>query len=256
MDSYDDPFPLNSVNRVFSKWGATKYGSQSLELAGADIAIDTFPSKSGIDSVLISVTAKKDLPASTILHFGVLEEKISLTSPLIKTGEKDFEYVLKKLLPTAAGTRFGTLLKKGETRKFKFDKIVLDPGKFFSDDIALVAFLQDENTKEVHQSELKSGLKVPAVVTGIEEILPEQVNVYPNPASSEFKVELPSIVQNEVKLHLIDMTGRKYEKGMIPSGGNSATVNVEDLSEGIYILEIGNGNTGIIRKKIMVVMKN
>jgi hypothetical protein len=35
----------------------------------------------------------------------------------------------------------------------------------------------------------------------------------------------------------------------------SAAVNVEHLSEGVYILEIGSSES-IIRKKVMVVMKN
>ena len=258
LDSFDDPIPLNNVSRLFSKWGETVYGSQSLELAGADIKITATLLPSNTYSVSVSVTAKKDLPVSTILHTGFLEAKIISTSPLILTGETEFEYVLKRLLPSAAGTRFGAPLLKDQTKTFGPFEWTADPAKLFpaKDDLAVVAFLQDETTQEVHQSELKKGLTDPVVVTGIEEILPEQVNVYPNPVSGEFKVELPSIVQNEAKIHLIDLTGRRYQKEMIPSGSNSAAVNVEDLAEGIYIIEIGAGSTGIIRKKIMVVMKN
>jgi len=94
------------------------------------------------------------------------------------------------------------------------------------------------------------------LVTGIEHRFADQISIYPNPVSQEFRIELPDLVKNDVSLHLIDQVGRRHERGVISAGSNSATVHVENLAGGIYILEIGSSTTGILRKKIMVVMKN
>lgn len=243
---------------LFTNWAQSKYDSQSLNLAAADIAIaQTLSSTTGAYSVEVSVKANKQLPANTILHVAFLEKDIALSNNL-PTGENEFEYVLKKLLPSASGSRFNAVLNENQTLTFTDLEWTPDTKTLFapSDDLVLVAFLQNEETLEIYQSELIEGISDPPVVTGIGDILPGLVNVYPNPASGEFRVELPAFVQNEAEMYLIDLMGRKHEAGKIKAGSNAASVNVETLSEGIYILEIGSEKTGIVRKKIMVVMKN
>ena len=39
-------------------------------------------------------------------------------------------------------------------------------------------------------------------------------------------------------------------------GTNSTVVNVEQYSDGVYILQIGSEKSGIVRKKVMIVNKN
>jgi len=258
------------IKPEFSEWGFGSFDQQTLKLADADIKIKPIISSEGI-TVNVDVRAINKIPKdSTVLFVAILEESIKndslslIKQGMITTEEKTFEYVLKKMLPSAAGTVITTTdISQNSIKSFGPFTWKPDPTKFYKSnigDLAIVVFLQNvkDKNKKVYQSEIVSNLTDPTinVITGLENVLPEHLNIFPNPASREFRIELPAIVQNEAKLHLIDITGRKYEKGMISSGSNSATVNVQDLSEGIYILEIGTANTGIIRKKVMVVMKN
>ena len=177
---------------------------------------------------------------------------------MIKSNETNFEYVVKKLLPSAAGTKLTTDIVKGTPQTFNFEWAP-DLSKFYAPNtgnLAIVAFLQDELTRKVYQTKLAGNLNDPPVITGIEMLRPEQVNVYPNPANKEFIVELPGIVQNDISLRMVDQVGRMHESGVIASGKNSASVNVEQFAEGIYILVIGSEKTGVVRKKVMVVRKN
>lgn len=63
-------------------------------------------------------------------------------------GEKDFYFLARHMLPDANGTNIS--LEAGESKSFDFD-FAVDPA--FADDLYAVAFIQDDNTKEVLQAE-------------------------------------------------------------------------------------------------------
>jgi hypothetical protein len=243
-------------SRLFSGWAEEQYSQQSLQLAGADITI-TPTLNAGTYSVSVDVTARQLLPASAVLHVAFLEETITTTNG-IATGESTFKYVLKKMLPSAAGTRFNQPLTVNSSRTFGPFTWTPDAAKLFAptNDLVVVAFIQDEGTKEIYQSELVSSLADPPVVTGIKDLLPDQISIYPNPVEKEMKIELPAIVQTDVDILMIDQVGRVQNGGKISSGTHSATVDMESFAEGIYILQLGSDQTGIVRRKIMVVRKN
>ena len=252
---------------VWTQWGPNKFNTQTLELAGAEINIapPVIDAAKGI-SVSISVDAiSSPIPKDkTILFVAVVEQSVAKTAlnaaqqTMVKSNETNFEYVVKKLLPSAAGTKLTTDIVKGTPQTFNFEWAP-DLSKFYAPNtgnLAIVAFLQDELTRKVYQTKMVANLNDPPVITGIEMLLPEQINVYPNPANKEFVVELPGIAQNDISLRMVDQVGRMQESGVISSGKSSASVNVEQFAEGIYILVIGSEKTGVVRKKVMVVRKN
>jgi hypothetical protein len=64
----------------------------------------------------------------------------------------------------------------------------------------------------------------------------EMIHLFPNPFSGKFTLE----TQNNLKIHLSDMTGRtileqNFEKGLY-------TIDLEDFADGLYILRANNGN--------------
>ncbi len=235
-------------------WLDQEFDDRVLEPAGVRIKISTVKQSSGEVKIILNI---ENISGVTIplnganLFTAIVQQSITNPALLGNSGNAEFVYVAKEFLPSASGKKITSDLLPGKTYK---DSIMWN--NLTGD--AIVVFVQniDGNNKNVFQSQINVSPDLPNLVTAIENIVPEQINIYPNPASREFRVELPNIVSSDAILYLIDQVGRRHDRGFIPAGNNSASVNVENLSEGIYILEIGTSNTGIIRKKIMVVMKN
>jgi len=244
LDGSNDP---SGKDRAFTSWGYDTYGKRSLQLAQADLDITTTES-GGIVSISIDTKAIFDLPANTVLHVAILEDTVYATSPdlsasekaMIKSSETDFNYILKKMLPSASGTKFGTILSKGSTRSF--GPFTYAPQRLFSDvlnDLNVVAWLQREDgDHEIFQVSYDDNIADPPIITGLEPIPADQVLVYPNPANSELTVQLPGVLSRKAAVNLIDQTGRTTLQSSIPEGSDRKTLNVSDLSTGVYIMTI------------------
>ncbi len=136
---------------------------------------------------------------------------------------KNGQFIVRKLLPDASGKPL-TKLSANESEGFSYVWKSSEP--INPANLSAICFVQDLETKDVLQATIAS---LPVVlVTGIEQLFADQINIYPNPASQEFRIELPDLVKNEVSLHLIDQVGRRHERGVIRAGSNSATVHVEN----------------------------
>ena len=235
-------------------WLPSLYDDRILDPSEIRIKILTNKQPSGEVKININL---ENITGSTVklkdahIFTAIVQQRVTSDSLLGKSGNSEFVFVAQEFLPSATGKKITSDLLVGKTYK---DSVIWNN---LNGD-AIVVFVQniEGNNKNVYQAQIDLNPILPNLVTAIENIIPEEITIYPNPASKEFRVELPAIFSNDVSVHLVDQVGRRHNGGLIPSGTNTATVNVEQLSEGIYILEIGTTNTGIIRKKIMVVMKN
>jgi hypothetical protein len=254
----------DTQDRLFNSWVPNLYKVRTLQLAQADIAITSVTQPDGTISITPKITATvlTGIPANTILHVAILEQDIALSSltaaqqAMVLTGETNFNYVLKKMLPSAAGTPFGTVLPDNQTRAFGPFTWAPDPKKLYpvSGDLAVAVFLQQEDGQhEVYQVELLKNIQEPPVVTGLEPVLAEDVRVYPVPANKEMHVVMPGVLAEHAPLEMIDQTGRTALQSAIPAGESRKTINVSDLAPGVYILQINVGNGNFTRKKVMVV---
>ncbi len=72
----------------------------------------------------------------------------------------------------------------------------------------------------------------------------QDVNVYPNPTTSSLNVELFSKETGEVLIKLCDMSGRMIKQIQVNTfeGMNTIHVDVQDLSNGLYILMLSQNN--------------
>ena len=66
------------------------------------------------------------------------------------------------------------------------------------------------------------------------------IKLYPNPASELVKVDWDSPVAGETMLSFVDAMGREvYQKNVSQTKGlNSTTVSVDNVSKGLYIIQI------------------
>jgi len=168
-DSYysTTSIPIAVVDGNFKKANAgqiktvdidTRYGDNS----AFNLAVEHQFSVNG-DSVFINVDieATDNFAAggnSTFkLRVALVEKEIELASPALN-GERKFYNVMRKMYPNAAGTSLAQSWPIGQMQTITF-KAKLPSYIYDKSEIQVVAFLQDDNSKEVQQaaiSELKS----------------------------------------------------------------------------------------------------
>ncbi|HNP76818.1 MAG TPA: T9SS type A sorting domain-containing protein [Cyclobacteriaceae bacterium] len=267
MDGHGDP---SGNDGLFSSWVPGFYQLRTLQLAQASININAANNLNGSGQpdggikIDIDFTSEvlTGLPPNTTLHVAVLEKAVpsgSLSSSqqaMIKSGETNFEFVLKKMLPTAAGTHYSAVIPyHGTPKKESFvyypeAKRLYAPGG----DLAVAVFLQSETAPyEVYQVEILKTVIDPPVVTGIEPIPADQIIVYPNPANKEFTVQFPGALAAPASMQLIDQVGSASLRTTAAEGSTSKTILTEGLASGLYILQIEIAPGVITHKKVMVV---
>lgn len=84
--------------------------------------------------------------------------------------------------------------------------------------------------------------------TGVDEAFESKVNltVYPNPATDYVKLDLEEAIDN-ANIQLLDLTGRVI-KSMDASKQINLRMDVSDLNEGIYLLNIISGSKNAAKK--------
>jgi hypothetical protein len=121
------------------------------------------------DSVYIqvSVTSDEALSGNLRLRVAVTEAELYFTSATApgNNGELEFFDVMRKMLPNADGTETGDFIA-GETKTYSF---AWQLANFYNlNEVTAVAWLQDDDSKEVWQSERSEpNLEIPAAGTRI-----------------------------------------------------------------------------------------
>jgi hypothetical protein len=229
------------------------YNNQSLKPADATIdTILTSGSPGGPLDIEVRFTANSDLPPGTSLHVVVVEKTITDPAGMGSNGESAFKYVMKKMLPTARGTVFEYGIPLGETRTVNVSWL---PSAYDLSNIAVIAFLQHEETGEVYQARLLDAPQyLPnGVITGIEPALADRVRIYPVPANNELNVALPAPMRHEVVCTLLDAFGREVAREVYPTGERIRSFDTVGLADGVYVLQFDTPGETTSRKKVMVI---
>jgi hypothetical protein len=257
---------VNGKGQLFSTW-TNQFRLESLKLASADIKINAQTTTQGSVQATVIVTAASGLlpKESTVLLIAVVEQKI-LKSALANqqqildlTNDTSFDFVVKKLLPTASGIKLTSDLPQNVTQTFgpfewTPDASRLYPGSTNSKpNLAVVAFLQNGVTKEVYQSAMVLNLNYPAVVTGLGEMLIDDISIYPSPANRQLTISLPNLSTHAIEIQVVDQFGRRVINDVISAGQQSKVIATENLSEGLYIIQLSDSIGKIFRKKVVVV---
>ena len=93
--------------------------------------------------------ASSDINGSCKLYVGVIEREIHYNSAPGSNGERDFYSVMKKLLPTASGTLIGEM-KEDDYFAYTFSWEWANV--YNVDQLDAIAWVQNQNTKEVYQA--------------------------------------------------------------------------------------------------------
>lgn len=102
-------------------------------------------------NVTVSVTATQDFNSSNLrLHTVVIEKNITFDSPPGSNGETSFSHVMKRMLPSQNGTNLPSTWTAGQTETFELSWN--HQNVYNLNQLAVVAFVQNNSTKEVHQA--------------------------------------------------------------------------------------------------------
>ena len=109
-------------------------------------------------TVYVMGRATTDITGTCKLYVGVIEKEIHFNSAPGSNGEKNFYQVMKKLLPNANGTALGEL-KAGDYFTYTFTWELANV--YNNNQLDAIAWVQNTNTKEVHQACKSSQQMVP-----------------------------------------------------------------------------------------------
>ncbi len=186
-------------------------------------------------------------------HIVVVEQTVLKSSYAASPGnnsETEYHYVMRKMLPNPNGTY---LLNRSTNEK---DTVSLSWNLQHIksiDEIRVVSFVQNANSKEVYQA----AHTTPEIVTSVEHISPQEnsFSVYPNPASTH--LTLQSMVNGQCLMFSVyNTTGQlvlqsKIINHALPAGRQESLINVSSLPSGIYYVTLESESARATQKIII-----
>ncbi len=245
IDGANQP-ALNNQADFTMPWASNYLPLRSLVSSPITITISNPAAANNELAVTVSIKALQDITSGKPkLYVGIVEKQLG-----------SLEYVMRKMLPSASGTPLTLPIAKDAIIPF-----TLDPWEVKNvtsvQELAIIAFVQDEETKDVLQSSIFDKNNplpnLPTTITGVELSQQESISIFPNPANNEFRIQLPLEAPHQIILKLVDQVGRVVHESSIAQGASSKTVGTHELAGGVYILQVDSGKGDVIRKKLMVV---
>ncbi len=204
----------------------------------------------GVLSVSGKFHALRAMDESNITLYLAVTEKQS-TGAAGGMGETKYYNVFRKFLPDAGGISMKKVwaLNESDTLTEKTWTITNIPG---SANIEVIAFLQNNITKQVYQSE---SVLVNNITVGINDILAgsgKGFALYPNPASSKLSIAFDNPLTTDTEIKIFDYSGTLVKTYKAGSGGSEYTIDDLGLKSGIYLIRISSGGLDYGFKKLIV----
>jgi hypothetical protein len=207
---------------------------QSLTDPVLNLDVQTVYNANDVDiEVEITAINKISLRGLT-LRIVVIENEISGMEG--KNGEKKFLDVVKALVPDPAGIYIFKSWDEGDHEtlyyKWKYDRV------YDINQLRVVAFIQDENSKEVYQSaidkydEIKTNTVTP--VTSRENLF----DIVPNPAADYFQLRFESPLKSDCYISICSMDGRVISNGIIRAGTRIHILDSRSIAHGVYVVNV------------------
>ena len=157
-------YGVTGVPSLFTGGSAT-----AISAVGLDNALSTQAAKDaffeinatanivGGNSVFASIDIIPHISVNNFtMHAAVIEQET--TGNVASNGETSFKYVMMKMLPSASGTQFSSV--DGETLTFNLGADLTTTNVEEYDDLMVVVFIQNNETKEVFQSTMVNATEI------------------------------------------------------------------------------------------------
>ncbi|MGE0772134.1 MAG: PKD-like domain-containing protein, partial [Cyclobacteriaceae bacterium] len=185
---------------------------------------------------------------------------------LVETNVSGNRNVVRKLLLGSDGLTInltgGWAIGTQAIRPNPSAPVAIDVPVANSNNLQLVAWIQNKNTRRVYQSVVMAApYKIGQVVVGIEDEpvdpFAANIEIYPNPANGKFRFGLPSSNYSNYQWKIAD------QRGVIVKSGNfmrtidgELEVEVQELPNGVYFIAITGPNDFVSYRKLVVMNRH
>jgi hypothetical protein len=224
-----------------SAWADTKLSTRALALAPFEIIINKVTNPSGALEFGTTIRAENDITEGRLALFVAAIEK--------NVGQNGF--VVRKFLPDAGGRPIPLPLQKDQLVEMANQKWLVDIDGVNLNNLAVVAFIQDLDTKEVLQAAIDMDPNAPTAFTGVEESFERMSSVFPNPADHEVTIRLSENVLERTPLRIYDQLGKVVNEAWFEKGENTKTIDTSIHAGGVYLIQVETSK-GILTRKVMI----
>ena len=231
--------------------------ASSLEDASFSISIEQYniDNEIFIDLDLTSLVSQNN--SNLLLQVAIIEKEIDGSLAGL-SGDLVFRNVVKKLLPDAGGTSLPASWSPGQMTSYSFSWEASNV--FHEDNLAIVAFVQDDITRSVLQTAVSSEFEFPVTGDPPSPVIPfppeipvsENIVFYPNPSVDEVYIRFPRVTDSRHILEVYDMSGKMITSEFINEGRYLHPFSAGSLRKGLYIFRVVDSNGKSVAKQLII----
>jgi hypothetical protein len=204
----------------------------------------------GILTVSGKITALDVVNSDNLTLYVAVTERIN-TNHTGANGETTFNNVFRKFVPDAGGISLNKNWLKGESFILPKKTWVIEKTLNLAD-IVVIAFIQNNVTKEVYQASSQTNSNI---VVGIEKLTngkEDNFALYPNPANNRLTISFEKTLVRGADISIYDVQGTIIKSYKAGSGITEYTIESLGLKSGIYLIRVSKDGVNLGFKKLIV----
>mgnify|MGYP006284948943 CR=1 FL=1 len=168
----------------------------------------------------------------------------------VNSNGKTYHNVVRTMLPDPAGSLLERSWNTG-------DRVLLYqswnvPEGVLADSLFTVAFIQNEDSKDIYQSAAVSDF---GEITGVDDIIQGledmEFVLYPNPASTALNVKFVHQLDGALQVRIFNSTGRLMQSAQMNEGDYILHLDIADMPAGIYYVQLHNNRSFMQTRKFI-----
>ncbi len=263
-----DPVKNRAGERVsIRSWNQNDINIKELEPAPFDFPIlrntSTDPGRIAVTASFVAKSTIRNADLS--FQFAVVEKEIVIGAidangnaiPSIgKYANGDvLRHVLRVMLPGPAGFNyFGDVFPEvagnTATKVFTYSVDWVIDNVYDASKLRVIAFVQDNTTKQVLQSGFIDIAGATETITGIDDV--PSISIYPNPADEKFIVYLNDAIIHDGEWILYDQSGKKVRGELVVGGTQQLVLSSKKLPPGMYFFHLITESNKLYARRVLI----